>query len=60
MCAALIDRRHKVSEGVNGSYNKAIPIVCVFLKNKGQYTEVVKRTMAAGRKGEPSTASAQV
>lgn len=33
-CAALINRHRKVSEGVNGSYNKAILIVCVLLKKQ--------------------------
>lgn len=33
-CAALINGHRKVSEGVNGSYNKTILIVCVFLKKQ--------------------------
>lgn len=33
-CAALINRNHKDPEGVNVFYNKAILIVCVFLKKQ--------------------------
>lgn len=57
-CAALIKRHHKASEGFNGSYKKAT--VFVFsLKNKGQYTELVKQTRAAGLKGALPPAAAQ-
>lgn len=58
-CAALINRHHKASERVNGAYKKAILFVCVFLKSKGQYIELVKQTTAAGLKGALPPAAAQ-
>lgn len=56
--APLINTAKSLKE-LRGPIIKQSWLFVFFLKNKGEYTEVVKQITAAGPKGELSTASAQ-